>query len=309
MTERKIPVLLVTGFLGAGKTTFVNRILAKFAGKPERIALLINEFGSAGIDSLLVDTRGDSVYQVNRGSIFCSCVRADFVKAVEDICSAEPGFDLVIAEATGISETRNISGYLTEPPVNGAIYIEKNICLVDGLSFHKVCGMVKAAREQLSHADLAVLNKINLADSDTLEKQERLIREINPDIPIIRWDGGELSDDFILNVFTGKRTSPQPETFCDLPPENVVSVTVRTKKGLDRHKLESLINRFSGTLYRAKGIVRYPDGFWLVEWTMDGISSKKFTGKKSAEESFLVFIGKDLDRFGIYSEFEKAMVN
>lgn len=289
-----LPALLFTGFLGAGKTTLLNRFLERFAARTERIAVLINEFGAEGVDARLLAPGPHAVYEVNRGSIFCVCVRDDFIGALQAIASADPPFDLTLVEATGVAKTRNLNSYLREYPLSGQVRVVRNYCLVDSLNFHKVHATLPAAREQVEEADIVVLSKTTLAGPDSTSRQEALVRELNPGVPLIRWDGGPVDVDSLL---------PGPEAFsrssredlCLAPPLNLRSLTVPLPGVIDPDRLREFMNALPDDLYRAKGIVRLPSGPFLVERTLDGWSIQPLRAFNEGAEGFMVFIARTLD--------------
>ena len=93
-------IYLVTGFLGAGKTTFVNGFLDEYKG---RVAVIVNEFGNEGIDGELIHkTEGTEIYEINSGSIFCSCKLMDFANALIELSKYD--VDIVLVEASGLSD-------------------------------------------------------------------------------------------------------------------------------------------------------------------------------------------------------------
>src|SRR3984885_2317481 len=102
----KVPVTILTGFLGAGKTTLLNRILSERHG--QRIAVIENEFGEAGIDNeLLVQDRDEHIVEMNNGCICCT-VRGDLVRILADLAArrgnGELAFDRVVIETTGLAD-------------------------------------------------------------------------------------------------------------------------------------------------------------------------------------------------------------
>jgi len=304
MTDRKIPVLLVTGFLGAGKTTLINRILDFFSEKEIKTAVLINEFGAASVDSFLVNAGEMPVFEVNRGSIFCSCAISDFISVIDNICGESQLFDLILVEATGISEIGNISRYLNLPPINGRAYVASTICVVDCFNFHKVFSVVKAAREQVASADIIFLNKTGLAGENLRDKQIRLVKDINSLVPVLNWDGEKITDEFFPGGLSNYKAADKEGDICHLPPENIVSVTLKSEKIIDREKLHGFLKRYSDRLYRAKGIVFYKEGTYLVEWTMSGITERIFESDKKPDFSFVVLIGKELDKINTAIDFK-----
>ena len=148
MAERtvKIPTILITGFLGAGKTTLLNRLIEFY--KSKRTVLLINEFGQIGIDGeLLVEGNYEKV-ELNKGSLFCICVRTDFIDEVEKIAT-EIKPELLIIEATGLADTSEMEKMLALH--NLKYYIELNacLCLVDCQNFLKIKDNLKAPASQI----------------------------------------------------------------------------------------------------------------------------------------------------------------
>ena len=99
--QQKIPTIILTGFLGAGKTTLLNRLIDYY--QSTRTVLLINEFGQVGIDGQLLAAGNYQKIELNKGSLFCICVRTDFIDEVERIAT-EMRPELLIIEATGLAD-------------------------------------------------------------------------------------------------------------------------------------------------------------------------------------------------------------
>jgi G3E family GTPase len=97
----KASVIIVTGFLGAGKTTLVNRILTADHGR--RIAVIVNEFGEVGIDHHLLLSSDQEIVQMNNGCVCCT-VRGDLVRSLFQLMEHRSRFDMVVIETTGLAE-------------------------------------------------------------------------------------------------------------------------------------------------------------------------------------------------------------
>lgn len=183
MTNPKIPTLILTGFLGAGKTTLLNRLIPHYQSL--KTVLLINEFGQVGIDGeLLVDGDYQKI-ELNKGSLFCICVRTDFIEEVERIAT-ELRPDLLIIEATGMADTTEMEKMLALPNLRGAIDLHACLCIVDGENFLKVAEFLNAPASQVRSADLVLLNKTDLVPEEQAQAVETAIREIAPDVPLMR---------------------------------------------------------------------------------------------------------------------------
>ncbi|MDD3927836.1 MAG: GTP-binding protein, partial [bacterium] len=154
----QIPVIsnaiLLTGYLGAGKTTLLNRMIAAYGHL--RLAVLVNEFGSIGVDGARLGHGDYELIELNRGSLFCICVRTDFIEAVRRI-GLEIKPDLLLIEATGIADTTEMERMMALPQVAECMRIRSVVCLVDPLTFGKVSTFLKAPATQVEKADLVVI--------------------------------------------------------------------------------------------------------------------------------------------------------
>ena len=99
-TIERIPVTVLTGYLGAGKTTFLNRILSEDHGK--KYAVIVNEFGEVGIDNDLIVNAEEEVFEMNNGCICCS-VRGDLVRIIDGLMKHRDQFDAILIETTGLA--------------------------------------------------------------------------------------------------------------------------------------------------------------------------------------------------------------
>lgn len=172
-----IPTLLLTGFLGAGKTTLLNRLIAYY--RSQRTVLLVNEFGQVGIDGQLLDEGNYDLVELNKGSLFCICVRTDFIEEVERI-AAEIRPELLIIEATGLADTSEMEKMLALPTLRSQIELRACLCLVDCQNFLKIKEFLNAPISQVKNADAILVNKIDLASEEQIQQVKDAITEISP---------------------------------------------------------------------------------------------------------------------------------
>ncbi|MGM0490750.1 MAG: CobW family GTP-binding protein, partial [Planctomycetota bacterium] len=173
-----IDVLLVTGYLGAGKSTLLQNLLQCPEITQLHPALIINEFGQEGIDGRLFHESGWPLFEINRGSLFCICTQTELLNAFARITDLRPG--IVLVEATGVAETRDIESLLDEASIKSQFRVRGNICVVDSLNFTKVAPFLKAARNQVAMADGIVVNKIDLVPAPRRAPLRQLLSEMNP---------------------------------------------------------------------------------------------------------------------------------
>ena len=263
MPMNAIPMLILTGFLGAGKTTLLNRMISHYRGRTERLAVLVNEFGAAGIDGQLLDEGQYDLHELNRGSLFCICVKKDFIRILGDIARMEFPPDLLLVEATGLADPGDLSAYLDEPPLAGRYRVSANICMADAQRFHKVLETLPAVRNQVEQASLLLLNKTDLVDAGRVEELRKMLREINPTAPIHSTVYARLTADVLPDHLNGGQCrgraslSTLPPTG---PPPGITSVTLETNGRPARRRWEAFLETLPKDLLRGKGIVDLDDG-------------------------------------------------
>ena len=111
--DQRLPVTVLSGFLGAGKTTFLNRVIERFP-KDRKLTLLVNEFGEIGVDGTLVEGEDLDIMEISKGSIFCVCVKTDFIKGLYQLCmTVRP--DVLLIESTGVANPSDLKRDLKLP--------------------------------------------------------------------------------------------------------------------------------------------------------------------------------------------------
>lgn len=266
------PILLLTGFLGAGKTTVLNRLLALPEIRQQRVALIVNEFGELGVDASLLHDAPKDCFELNKGSLFCICVKTDFIKTMETIAE-EVRPDLLIIEATGVAETRDIEAFTAEPHIAENFHIQTNICVVDARNFTQVAPMLKAARAQVAWADGILTNKRDLISDAEASTLHQVLALINPDAPIVETRNGAVEWDFISNLQHKER----PGDLLAEPPDPLFSLSFREKTTIDRNKFHALLRDMDDKILRLKGNIDFGDGARFVEKAGGSVTEKAST--------------------------------
>ena len=122
-----VPVVVITGFLGAGKTTFINDLLRGADGR--RIAAIVNDFGSINIDAALLATATDEVIGLKNGCICCS-LQGDLLRSLRRVLDGRPP-DLVVIEASGVADPNGIVQALMDPLLAGVTSLDGVVCMAD----------------------------------------------------------------------------------------------------------------------------------------------------------------------------------
>src|ERR1041384_384573 len=164
----RVPFTILTGWLGAGKTTALNRMLAAEHGR--RIAVLVNELGRISIDTQLIVGRGGDVLELAGGCVCCKVdIKNDLWDGIGDIVARSPP-DSVVLETTGIAEPAAILDGLVRVPdaVRDRIHPAGVICVVDAESGARAVETRDEAREQAMSADRVMLAKLDVASGDAV---------------------------------------------------------------------------------------------------------------------------------------------
>ena len=203
----KLPVTIVTGFLGAGKTTLVNHILKGDHGK--LIAVIENEFGAVSIDDALVGENmkeKEDVITMDNGCVCCT-VRGDLVRALLTLKDREKKFDHVIIETTGLADPAPVAfTFFLNPEIADAYRIDSILCLADAkhigihLEEEKPDGAVNEAVQQVAFADRILLNKIDLVNEKELEAVVDTVKSINAVAEVIKTTNSVIDLDRVLGV-------------------------------------------------------------------------------------------------------------
>ncbi len=289
-------VYLITGFLGSGKTTLLNRIIEHFP--PERkLTLLVNEFGEVGVDGSLVEGEDIDMMEISKGSIFCVCVKTDFIKGLYELNTKfQP--DVLLIESTGVANPSDLKKDLKLPIFNDRFQFEEQFCVIDAAHFLDAYGVYASLEKQIASSSVFIINKTDLASAEQIAETKKVIAEFHPDplfiettfadIPLEKFFGpdygkpvavgGEspeewkLSEEGLESFIEEMLDSPDLEI---TPPDLLVSAAYQWT-GEDLAEVRSMAERLPAGVLRAKGLLEengrvvlfsYVMGDWTIEPT------------------------------------------
>ena len=264
---QKIPFHIISGFLGSGKTTFLKHIIEQIASK-QKVGIIQNEFAPANIDGVELKKTGENfdLLELNNGSVFCVCLLGSFTRSLEKFID-EHQPDVLIIEASGLSDTTSIAEVISAGSLSEKIYMASNWCILDAQNFNKVGLMKQRVSHQLRMADVALINKTDLAPRGT-EAIEQEIKKINPFAQIKRSTfcniDFQIGEGAISKFYIGEiKTLPRPE---------LNSMVIKTTKAVKRGALQQFLEKWAPKSYRIKGYVKLKGATTVaVQCTFDSI--------------------------------------
>ncbi len=279
-------LVLLTGFLGAGKTTFLNHVLKEFS--QEKVGLVVNEFSGTGVDGALIrhDIPGTEMVELNNGSIFCACIKDSFVDSL--IALASKGLDYVFVEASGLADPSSISSILEQlRTLSGVSYdYDGSVCLVDALHFPKYLKLLVALGRQVEYSRAVIINKTDLVDTTQLSALEDIIKALNPSAAIYRTTYAQISLKEILAKDQSKLAAPQESS--NTQASRPVTVTLTTDEPVALVNLHCFLDAIAPFTYRVKGFCVTEEGVKNI--SMVGEVCEVSDWKEPVERTELVII-------------------
>ncbi len=308
----KTYVYLLTGFLGAGKTTLLNRILKVFP-KDKKLAILMNEFGEIGIDGTLVEGDEIDMIEISRGSIFCVCVKSDFIKGLYELGQKiQP--DVLLIESTGVANPTDLKRDLKLPVFKDRYELKEQFCIIDAQHFLDAYGAYTALDKQIQSSTVFIINKVESATPQAISRIKEIILAFNPspriyetsycDVPIgeffpfellpdqepSQYELPELTDQELERIVEESISSPGPDA---TPPDPMLSYTMKWE-GHDLKDVRELAMELPKDLPRAKGFFKVNDKIYLLNFVMGDWTLEEYpmpSGKKFYP-NILVLIGR-----------------
>jgi G3E family GTPase len=285
--DNRIPVTLLTGFLGTGKTTLLNKLLNHSGMKDT--AVVINELGEAGLDHILARTVesehiADNTVLLNSGCLCCT-LSNEMADTLRDLffkraLGGIPEFKRLVIETTGMADPGPIMGnLLNEPVINSTYRLDAVVVTIDAIYGLQQIADRMEAKKQAAVADVLLITKCDLASDAQLEMISSQLSELNPGATQYRITQGEIDPQAIIDVglFNTEKTA-QPQKWLRAPTrskslrgtlpqkvhdDEIVSFTVSMPKPLTWAQLEPILKwlteTYSEQLLRLKGIIHAED--------------------------------------------------
>ena len=301
---------LIFGFLGSGKTTLVRRILDERSGH-QATAVIVNEFGDVGIDGDILEGNSIDMVQLNSGCLCCT-LKGSLISAIEEL---QTGADIerTVVEASGLAEPSDLLESLWDPQFGAKVNIDLGpvVAVVDTPKFPQIRDMLgDFYSEQVVHADVVLLNKIDKAEAPELDAVHDIIAQLNPDASLIFTEQCGADLDIVLDGKSRKAAAHQPHDHDhghdhDHDHEHghvqFDSLVLGCRTDVGRESVEQFFQSLDPQVFRAKGFMTIDGEPRLVQFATGQLDIHPTEG---SHDGRMVFIGRGLDRQGLQEKFE-----
>ena len=275
----RTPITLITGDLGSGKTTLLHHILATV---PDKIAILMNEFGEIAIDRKVIEGKNIRIAELDGGCVCCSLL-GEFEAAVNEVIdTVDP--ERIVVETTGVAEPDalvfDIQGSLPRVRLDGVVTV------ADADTLIRFPQWGHTLRMQIEAADTILLNKVDLVSLGQLRQAQAKLLRLNEAAPILPTQRCQVDADLLFGI-AREREIHRPE---HIHQPEFESFSYTTSALLKRRCFEEFADHLSSGVYRAKGFVRFSEGPHLFNFVAGRWELEPFREEKTA----LIFIGQGL---------------
>jgi G3E family GTPase len=245
-----VPVVLVAGFLGAGKTTVVNRLLAHADGK--RIAAVVNDFGAINIDAELIAGASDGVVSLSNGCICCS-LEGDLLRTLATLLRRDPQPELIVIETSGVADPAEVVRNLMDPVIWREAPLETVLCVVDATISPEMLDDA-LLRSQVRAADVVGLSKTDLADAADSAQLREAIRKLRPGAVLVDAPHGDVPAALLFPADADRAPVPREPGPRRPAADRFETLDWTSEKPVVLARFQQAIGRLAPKLARAKGL-------------------------------------------------------
>lgn len=257
------PIMAIVGFLGSGKTTLLNHILKENQGL--KIGVIVNDFGDINIDSMLVARQTDQELELSNGCICCSLEGSSLDDAIGQLAHSGSTIDYIVIEASGLAEPKELLRLLVNTK-NDFARFDSLVAVVDASNVLETKEKHPGFMEQLSLADIIVLNKVDLVSAKKLKEVEGYLSFVNGKAHVIPTENAILDSRLLLAPDKLFARNDQPlqlklgseaENHNDHLHHTYQKVSFATTEPIDPKKWEAFVAELPNSIYRAKGFLYF----------------------------------------------------
>ncbi|MFC7053349.1 CobW family GTP-binding protein [Hansschlegelia quercus] len=313
---------VLTGFLGAGKTTILNAVLSAPRGQ-KRYGVIVNEFGAIGVDGSLVIGADEDVIELANGCLCCS-VRGDLIGALETLLERGGELDAILVETTGLADPGPIAAtFLLDDDLSDRVRLDGVVTVLDAVHVERQLAEEDVAASQIAFADLLVLAKSDIVNPAQRLAAEEAARALNSAAPLLRSELGDLDIEALFGLRAydlntsrlGFSAVPAVDGARSSHAMSCVSLTL--DRSLDPARfmdwMQDLVRARGRSILRSKGVVSLQGEdrrlvFQGVQTMLDGDVRERWAPDED-RRSRLVFIGRDMDKAELQAGLEACIAH
>ena len=295
MSKKEVPIVIITGYLGSGKTTLMQNILKQ---EKRKIALIVNDTGRINIDASILNKTGNQVTQVEmvemQNGCICCTLRDEFMAEIERL-SEDKSIEAIFVEASGISEPSSIAGAFLnyeEMTEDTRVYLKSVVSVVDVDRIYREFlhdlmsedeledgDVINLIMDQIEFCNLMILNKTDLLTAEQLEEVKHGLRDIQQEAEMITCVNGEVDldvlldrEDFDFEEVEAYSAVQKALNNCEHDDEKacvdeygISSFVFEERKPFNRDRFNKLVEEYPGTLIRTKGYIWFSDDWDHVQ--------------------------------------------
>ena len=308
-SSKNVPIIIVTGFFGSGKTTLIKHIMSTTTKK---IGIVENDLAEINIDGKILSLTPGKVEVISNACICCS-KGIHIAEAIDRLLVNNPNLECIIVETTGLANPKKLCDNLYGVNIKHGVKLIGTCCVVDAKNYFDH-SQIQEQNMQIIYSDTVLVSKIDLVkDNESLERTKQSILQLNPTCNI----KGIINGNFSLqaleeHILTAKYTFKQPTIDLGKPLHHDVStISYSWDKHINPLKIVTMLKKFveDGTFVRAKGVFKFPEDndmflFQAVERDVI-LTQEPYNG---THNSSMVFIGRNLNKDEIIKICEECIL-
>lgn len=290
-------IIVVSGFLGVGKTTVIKNIISKWPSE-QKLSVLVNEYGKVGYDKKRLAGNKYDIKEIASGCICCS-LKPKLVSSIKNIYNQLTP-DTLLIEPTGLASPGQILEVINKPPIKDFAYMGPNISVIDASNFLQTYNISGAFFEnQIKVADILIINKLDLVEEDEIQKLINVLKKINPHAKLKLTKQGHISKKFI-DYLVNKNTTEIANYDNKHYFPDVKSISVKLDDIIRLEELKKTVVNWTSQydIYRIKGTILIEEQLIDIDWSKGNKSLSANISKQEINEhteNNLILIGKGIN--------------
>ncbi|MFN3951265.1 MAG: CobW family GTP-binding protein [Thermaurantimonas sp.] len=304
----KIKTYILTGFLGAGKTTILNHLLQQVENQKNLI--VENEYGKVNIDSGLVEKKYDAIYELTNGCICCTYDEG-FFDLLNDIVQNKREAENLFIETTGVADVSPIISLFNREDVKKQFELVNTICVCDAETVEDYLAEIPEVEGQIAHADIIVINKIEHVHPEYLKKLQQVLLQLNPFTKVLHTTDGRL-DWASIQEKEHKINIPHKHIHTH-SSHQIQSLLYETNSPIDvmklRFVLQTTLMLYYKQIIRIKGyFIGNDNKEYLLQTAGKSLNIQK-ANQPIISQTQLVFLVKDVEKKSIERIMNQVIIN